>query len=416
VWLPATTHPVVAGVLEESSDIVSFNYGQSYLQREGAVALYTPELPLTAGRQRPPDGLRMAGCINDASPDAWGQRVIMQRVLGRATRETDPAELSLLTYLLESGSDRIGALDFQASPETYVARSVNGTLAEMMQAAERLEAGEPFSPALDTVLLAGSSVGGARPKVLLDDGPRKFIAKFSSRSDTYPVVKAEAVAMELARRAGLHVATTEITECLGHDVLLVERFDRTPMPGERRMVVSSLTILELDEMMARYATYHELADIMRARFTQPKETLRELFSRIVFNICVGNTDDHARNHAAFWDGSALTLTPAYDICPQRRSGGEAAQAMEIGRDGFRWSQLAGCVAAADVYLLTTAEAHEVIDNQVDVVRAQWGEAADAARLTETERRQLWGRQILNPYAFEGYLRQAPAIKPRAVPY
>jgi serine/threonine-protein kinase HipA len=209
------------------------------------------------------------------------------------------------------------------------------------------------------------------------------------------------MAMELARRVGLDVPTTEVTEVLGHDVLLVDRFDRPASGRQRRMLVSALTILNLDIMMARYATYYDLADAIRSRFAEPRETLRELFARITFNICVSNTDDHARNHAAFWDGQILRLSPAYDICPQPRSGGEATQAMAIRRDGYRYSQLAGCVAAAsDTYLLSANEAKDLIDYQVDTIRAEWADAADVARLTAAERDRLWGRQILNPYALE----------------
>lgn len=114
--------------------------------------------------------------------------------------------------------------------------------------------------------------------------------------------------MELARRAGLEVASVELTEALGKDVLLVERFDR-PASGGRRALVSALTILGLDEWGGRYASYETLADEIRARFADPRATLRELFSRLTFNILAGNTDDHARNHAVFWDGADLTLTP-----------------------------------------------------------------------------------------------------------
>jgi len=96
----------------------------------------------------------------------------------------------------------------------------------------------------------------------------------------------------------------------------------------------------------------------------------------------------------------LTLTPAYDICPQNRSGGETAQAMEIDRSGFRMSQLAGCINAAGIYLLDTKEAREIVDRQLDVIHSEWDDAADAARLTQAERHALWGRQILNPYALE----------------
>jgi serine/threonine-protein kinase HipA len=400
-WLPGATDPVPAGRLETSGEIVYFTYGRSYLGRPDAIPLYLPDLPLQPGRIRPLAGLTVAGCIRDAGPDAWGQRVILAEHAGHLTADSDTDDRSLLTYLLESGSNRIGALDFQTSATAYQARTTDATLQELVTAAELLEAGHPLPPALGVALLHGTSVGGARPKVLISDGDRSLIAKLSSSTDVYPVVKTEAVAMELARRVGLDVPQTEVIEVLGRDALLVDRFDRPDGGRHRRMVVSALTILKLDVMMGRYATYYDLADAIRLRFTEPSQTLRELFSRIVFNICVSNTDDHARNHAAFWDGKDLTLTPAYDICPQPRSGGEATQAMAIRRDGYRFSQLAGCLpAATNTYLLSQTEAKGIIDYQVDTIRSQWSEAADAARLTAAERDRLWGRQILNPYALE----------------
>jgi serine/threonine-protein kinase HipA len=166
-------------------------------------------------------------------------------------------------------------------------------------------------------------------------------------------------------------------------------------------MVSALTILGLDEFIgARYGSYANLADSIRRSFTSPTATLRELFSRIVFNVLVGNTDDHPRNHAAFVnaDGS-LTLTPAYDICPQPRSVPQANQAMAIGREGQRTSQLATCLASSEIYLMNSADAQEIIDEQIEIIRTQWDEAADAARLTELDRRQLYGREILNEYVF-----------------
>jgi serine/threonine-protein kinase HipA len=274
-------------------------------------------------------------------------------------------------------------------------------LAGLAQSAERVERGVPLSPALDQALLHGSSVGGARPKALLHDGERRLIAKFSSTTDTYSVVKGEFVAMELARRAGLDIAQVELTRTLGRDALLVERFDR-PQGGGRRAMVSALTILELDEIAARYASYAELADRIRSSFSEPSATLRELFSRIVFNILCGNNDDHARNHAAFWDGAELTLTPAYDICPAPRAGGETAQAMAIGRDGYRMSQLAGCVERASTYLLSETDAREIADRQIETIERDWEEVCDLAEMTEVDRAGFWRRQFLNPYAFEGY--------------
>ncbi len=399
VWLPGTDVPVVAGRLDAAGAAVTFTYGRSYLARDDRIALYLPELPLGRGPIAPLVG-DIAGCIADATPDAWGRRVILNRRVGRDA--VDTTDLDLLTYLLESGSDRIGALDFQASASEYVPRSAGcATLTELAQSAERVEQGVPLSPALDQALLHGSSVGGARPKALLSDGSRRLIAKFSSTTDTYPVVKGEFVAMELARRAGLSVAAVEVTRTLGKDALLIDRFDR-PVAGGRRAMVSALTILALDEVGARYASYADLADVIRARFNDPIPTLRELFSRITFNILTGNNDDHARNHAAFWDGTALTLTPAYDICPQPRAGGETAQLMAIGNDGYRMSQIAGCVTRASTYLLSEPDAREIIDHQLDVIKTQWADVCDQAALTEVDRGALWRRQFLNPYATEGY--------------
>lgn len=400
-WLPGAIEPVVAGRLHAVGDLINFNYGRSYLERDEAIPLYLPELPLRAGLIAPLDGLFIAGCIADAIPDAWGQRVVMNRLLGA---RADPAALDPLTYMLESGSERIGALDFQESGEAYLARDDgDASLAELQEAAALVDEGKPLPVGLDRALLHGSSVGGARPKALLRDGGRRLIAKFSSTTDTFAVVKGEFAAMTLGARAGLDVAAVELVESMGKEVLAIERFDREPGDGkERRAVVSALTMLGLDEMQARYASYADLAQLVRERFTQPKATLRELFGRIVFNILVGNTDDHARNHAAFWDGEALTLTPAYDICPQARSGGEASQAMQIGPNGYRMSQLRGCIEAAPTYLLNASEAREIVDHQIGTIEAEWGEVCDLARMSEVERAYFWQRQFLNPYALEGY--------------
>lgn len=242
-------------------------------------------------------------------------------------------------------------------------------LAELAEVSDRVERGIPLTSALDRALLHGTSVGGARPKAVLTGGTRQMIAKFTSVTDHYPVVKAEYVAMELARRVGLDVARVDLDEALGKDVLLVERFDLTT-DGRRRMMVSALTILQLHEaygMAGRYTTYADLAHNIRSRFTDPDATLRELCSRITFNVLVGNTDDHPRNHAAFWDGTDLTLTPAYDICPQPRTGGGAAQAMAFGADGERTSQVARCIAHAPTYHLATGQAREIVDHQIEVI-------------------------------------------------
>ena len=403
VWLPGRTVPVVAGRLARDGETLSFNYGRSYLELEGAIPLYLPELPLSAGAIPPEHGLSMAGCLRDGAPDAWGRRVILNRTVGIKGKDADIGAIDELTYLLASGSDRIGALDFQLSPTAYVPRVAQAaSLEALLTAVEMVEKGAPLPPELDQALFHGSSLGGARPKTMIEDGDRKLIAKFSSVSDTYNVVKAEFIAMRLAAKAGLDVAPVRLTHVASRDVLLVERFDRlhTGDGWQRKAMVSALTIFGLDEIMARYASYADLTEIMRHRFIRPKDTLRELFGRLVFNILCGNTDDHARNHAAFWDGEMLRLTPAYDICPQNRAGNEASQAMLI-TDNNRRSTLAACIEAAPNFLLDRHIAAGIIQDMLTTMRAQWEATCDEADLSDVESKFLWGRIFLNPYIFEG---------------
>lgn len=407
IWLPETTEPVVAGKLEaDDQGNIQFNYGKSYLERitatPQAIPIYEPELPLKKGVLPLLDGLTMPGCIRDSAPDAWGRRVIINKKLGRKGKDTDTDALGELTYLLESGSDRIGALDFQRSPSEYHPRFANNVpLEELLESAARVEQGVPLTPELDQALFHGSSIGGARPKALIEDHGTKYVAKFSSGSDFYSVVKAEFIAMRLAALAGINVAPVKLVRAAQKDILLIERFDRekTPTGWTRKAMVSALTLFGLDDMMARYASYETLAEIIRHRFDAPKETLAELFSRIVFNILCGNTDDHARNHAAFWNGKSLRLTPAYDICPQGRTGHEATQAMLISGN-TRLSKLKSCLDAAPHFHLTESDAKTIFDKQREAIESNWDKVCDEADLSEVDRKLFWRRQFLNPFAFE----------------
>ena len=403
MWLPGATEPIVAGRLDQDGERLLFTYGASYRRRENAISIYEPELPLREGVIAPLNGLSMASCIRDGSPDAWGRRVIINRLTGKKPDAAGVPDISELTFLLQSGSDRIGALDFQASATEYVPRlAAQASLAELMEAAALIERGVPLTPALDQALNHGTSIGGARPKALIDHGTKKFIAKFSAANDTYSVVKAEFIAMKLATACGLNAASVSMTRAAHKDVLLIERFDRTHTRDgwTRYAMVSALTMLGLDEMMARYASYEDLAELIRHRFTDPKDTLKELYGRICFNVLCGNTDDHARNHAAFWDGRMLTLTPAYDICPQGRTGNEATQAMLIKGEN-RASTLATCLAAAPDYHLKEAEAAALIEHQITTIAEHWPAVCDAAELSQVDRKLFAGRQFLNSYALAG---------------
>ncbi|MDQ3157046.1 MAG: HipA domain-containing protein [Actinomycetota bacterium] len=405
VWLPGSTEPVVAGVLTNTGGtfsgdpVLAFTYARSFRDRPDAVSLFAPELELRGGVIDPtaPAGSRfplpLAGCLRDAAPDAWGRRVLNMEL----ARNPD-TDLDELTYLLHSGSNRIGALDFQSSPVDYVPRGEAATLTQLMQAADLIEQGRPIPADLAAAAGHGTSIGGARPKAILEDAGRHLIAKFSSSSDTRPVVKAEAVGMLLAAKVGIAVADVEVVRAVGKDVLLVERFDR-PADGTRRIMLSALTILGLHENSARYASYTDIAHSIRTDgWGSVSATLREMFTRLVFNVCIGNNDDHLRNHAAFWDGKQLELTPAYDLCPQPRATSVSAQAIGITADE-RYSQLRVVRKAAGAFHLTNSEADEIIAGVVDTIRASWDDVRDQALLTTAEASQLWGREILNDFIF-----------------
>jgi serine/threonine-protein kinase HipA len=265
IWLPSETKPIIAGKLEADNNSLMFNYGKSYLERKNntpSIPIYVPELPLKSGILPNLDGLSMPGCIRDSAPDAWGRRVIINKKLGLKGAGTDTNTLDELTYLLESGSDRIGALDFQRSPTEYIPRSANNvTMEELLQSADRVEKGIPLTPELDQALYHGSSIGGARPKALIEENGTKYIAKFSSTTDLYSVVKAEFIAMRLAALAGIDVAPVKMVKAANKDVVLIERFDRVKaasadgtLDWSRKSMVSALTLFGLDDMMARYAS------------------------------------------------------------------------------------------------------------------------------------------------------------------
>lgn len=409
-WLPGATEPVVVGSATQEGSLVSFTYGRSYLARPDRISLYIPELPLQTGKQEPGDGLNIAGVLRDGSPDRWGRGVIERR------RDAAPNSLSEVDYMLSSGSNRFGALDFQRSRDTYLPRDDSATLDELHSAAMILDEGRELSAGLEAALLHGTSMGGARPKATLTgaDGS-EWLAKFASSDDrVFSVVNAEGTMLELARRAGMDVPESRVVSSLGKEVLLIHRFDRDR--GTRRHVVSGLTMAMTDEMYARYVSYPQILDVLRQHAADPTQPGPELFRRIAMNIAISNNDDHARNHAAFWDGQNLMLTPAYDLAPGQRSGDTFRQAMAYGRDhggepGEKNSNFAALVAESETYGLSVTEARDVVDQLVASIEDNWDDAADAARLSAADKQTLGEKQVLPRASFFDYARKSQPRPP-----
>ena len=407
-WPAGSTTPVPAGVLRPGARGLYFRYGRGWLNRPDAFAL-GPDLPLRDEDFAPSGDLRMPGSIRDAAPDTWGRRVISDRVLGDPNR--DPNTVDPQVFLLESGSNRLGAIDFQASVDGYVARDDDASLDDLQRAADAIAAGEILPPQLAAAAQHGTTMGGARPKATISDSTGDWIAKFSTSADSYDVIHAEAMGVALARRAGIDVPQFRLVRSLGRDVLLTRRFDRGP-GGTRRAVVSGLTMLGLDDTGFSQGSYPELLDVIRTASADPARVGEDLFRRVAFNIAIRNGDDHLRNHAAFWDGEHLDLTPAYDLSPRPVSGDTDAQAIAYSRAGERASNFATLARAAADYGLTTRRARHIINTVVDTIVDEWDDAADEAELSNANRARFQGWLFLNRGTFYGYSPADPAATPR----
>ena len=178
--------------------------------------------------------------------------------------------------LLLSSTDRIGALHFQTSSAEHKTHGEeNASIDQLIEAVALIESGQPLPEDLNMALMHGTSVGGARPKALIQEDHKKFIAKFSASTDPFPIVQAEYASMVLAKKMGLDVADVRLVNANNKFVLLVERFDRERKNNawSRKFVVSALTLLGLDEIEGHYASYIDLSDLIRRDCKNPTKDL-----------------------------------------------------------------------------------------------------------------------------------------------
>jgi serine/threonine-protein kinase HipA len=402
LYLPRATEPVVCGVVAFNGYEHVFRYARSYLERNNAIPLAPPDRPL--GKLTDDEYVldaELNSAIRDASPDAWGRNVLLREFANAPGRKQ--GELGEIDFLLRAGPDRIGALDATSDSRHYIPKkSQAAPLEDLLEAADRIDQGKALDSHLDAALNHGTSVGGARPKALLHENDEYWIAKFSSSRDSADMVGIEGGGMQLARKAGVNVAETRIVEVLNKRVILVRRFDRTVTPEgvHRRHMISAMTLLNLDEYAVRagYSSYLELADLLRQYARDFGKDGAELFRRMVFNILIGNVDDHARNHACFWDGRFLDLTPAYDVCPQPRAGISADQAMVVGEWG-RKANLENAISGCVRFGLEKDQASEAIKEMVDVVRKLWRETFSEVGTPEGDLNYLSQATILGESIF-----------------
>jgi serine/threonine-protein kinase HipA len=407
IFLPDETEPALVGNVLFENEKTSFVYDGGYLGRENAISIYDADLPLGPDEIWMGGPMTLAPSLWDALPDLWGRRSIAAAFRFRGEDPYRGQDIDEFTVATQAGPDRIGALDLRPpGHKMLIRKDERPSLENLMALADLIEANEEVEDGdLWDLIPHCTLVGGARPKALYTDAiGRKFIAKFTAEDDTYPVVAAEFVAMRLAALAGIDVAPVEIVNIGRREILLVERFDRVAHPDggwARRAMVSALTWAQEAELSAHHISYPQLAGIIAGSFQDPPVALEELFTRVIFNILVGNTDDHARNHAAFWNGSTHRLTPAYDIAPQRRTSREANQAMILS-DGSRAAQLRNAAAIAPAFGIDQPQFKRIADRLVGTIVDHWIEVCDEAGLSRNERAAFAGRQFFNDFAFDGF--------------
>ena len=383
----------------------AFVYGRRYRELADAVELDPVELRLA---DRVYETARMEGffgAIRDAMPDSWGRRVI--------ERHAGATPLDEFDHLLRGPDDRAGALGFGLAVEPPASTpGFAGTLelARLQSAADAVIAGEPerAGPAgaqVEEFLWPGTSLGGARPKAVVQDAGGLWIAKFGSRNDRWNHPRVEHGMLALARACGLYVADSRIETVADRDVLLVRRFDRERADTGylRYRMVSALTLLRAgDNAVDRDNwSYLLLADEVRRASADPRADLRELFGRMCFNAAVSNLDDHPRNHAIFAPDRAWRLSPAFDLTPSPLVAQHRRDlAMTCGRFG-RYANRANLLSGCGRFLLRNEEAAAIFERIIETVRAEWDPTMRHAGVSETDR-----GAVRNAFVYPGLFHDA----------
>lgn len=376
-------------------EIFSFEYDHDWLKNTNAQVL-DPRLQLFKGAQYAPNDQENFGIFLDSSPDRWG-RVLMRRREAQLAREDGREEQKLLEsdYLLGvHDQHRMGALRFRLSKEgsflddndKYASPPLT-SLRELEQASFALEKNnaekqKDYPKWIRMLIAPGGSLGGARPKAsVIDANKHLWIAKFPSLQDEQDVGVWEMVVYQLARKAGINMAEANVKQFNGkHHTFLSKRFDRSNK-GERIHYASAMTLLRhLDgDDCSKGVSYLELAEFITRDGANPDTDLEQLWRRIVFSICVSNTDDHLRNHGFLLQPHGWVLSPAFDMNPNPH--GDGLKLNISATDNSQDLTLAKEVA--EYFRIKADCANEIIKQIVSVVK-KWRVEADKIGLSLSE--------------------------------
>jgi len=376
------------------SDSYSFRFADSWMKKYNAINL-SEDINNYPGIQYTQPNKDIFGCFADALPDRWGRTLLLRREQILAQDENRPIRrLSSFDFL--TGIDdfsRMGGFRFKETPDGEFINADNSLrippltdLRELIAASKEIEKIEdvnelPEKRWIAQLVQPGSSLGGARPKANVVDTDRSIcVAKFPSLKDDYDVGLWEHFCHLLAKNAGINSAETKVIATNDkHHTLLSRRFDRTDA-GERIHFASAMTLLGLND--GDNATtghgYVDIVDFILSGCTDVDANLRELFRRVAFNICVGNSDDHFRNHGFLLTAKGWVLSPAYDMNPTLND----HQSLLINSNTNK-SDLSILLDSCDEYMLTHTIAKEIIDKVVAAVK-DWHALANRLGITKRE--------------------------------
>lgn len=373
------------------SDVFSFEFDKTWLKRYPKIDFGCDLRPYTGVQYS--QGNHIFGCFSDTLPDRWGRRLIDLR----ASLETEGKASHTLSdwdYLKGVEDEmRMGGFRFQdpidgsfisSTPSYSVPPAIH--IDELLQAAKEIEKSEykhlePEKKWVQQLFQPGSSMGGARPKACEQSGGQLYLAKFPSINDDINVSQWEHFAHLMAKECGITVAETQVIKAgTGQDILLSKRFDRTE-DNKRIHMASSLTVLGLTDGDGQRngKGYLDIVDfIISGGGNHIEANLEELYKRVAFNICIGNTDDHFRNHAFLLGKDGWELSPAYDMNPTN----SMFQALLIDANTNE-SSLNHLYNAHELYMLDETTARGII---MDVTRNMkyWESMAEDIGLPQRE--------------------------------
>jgi serine/threonine-protein kinase HipA len=398
---PGLQEPSLMGMLSVSpakgKESFSFEYADAWL-KSGFSQMIDPDLQLYSGAYYPRDDKPNFGIFLDSCPDRWGRVLMQRREVAIAKLENRAAKKLLESDFLLGVYDehRMGALRFKLDTDgpflndnKAMAAPPWTSLRELEYASLKFEEDNTDDPKylmwVAMLIAPGSSLGGARPKAsVMDAHNNLWIAKFPSRNDDKDIATWEMVTNQLAINAGINVAEGKLLQFNNnYHTYLTKRFDRTAS-GERIHFASAMTLLgHIDGADDSGASYLELMEFISRYGAAVEKDLEELWRRIVFSICVKNTDDHLRNHGFLLTEKGWLLSPAYDINPNEYGKGLSLNIT----DSDNSLDLDLAMTIAGYFRLSDDKASQIIQ-QVSAVVKDWRKVAANYKISNAEQERM----------------------------